>query len=336
MIYHRQSRFVLPCLLLILGWGSDLYGQAAPLPLPATVLTAPDATTYRSQINGYVAAWVARLASPDANAWSAVRGGLVNVVTTAPPPSPSFMDEYALAINQNFQPLATNKDARYRLNIAIIVLRVAAKAGNGRLAPITTALLHDDSDAVVLWGLQSAKYVAPALLQSTNFKAAGQMGQDVLQAVKSHVGSGAIVEEGYRALTLDPTAGTTGSNDLLKSIDDAGVASYVPNAIALLDYRVKMYEDSAPAEPITDTWAITFFIKAKVWGVENSAQQGQTMQLMLGLLKGASKQLDTANSTELRDVLRRTGQAFEVLADKDRLNNPGLRMSRQANFDSHQ
>ena len=83
-------------------------------------------------------------------------------------------------------PIAQNPDVRVRLNAAIICAGVARKTGGARLTRSTAAFLKDPSDAVALWGLQSAKYVIPALVANTNVPMAVQISKKAVEAAKAH------------------------------------------------------------------------------------------------------------------------------------------------------
>ena len=109
--------------------------------------------------------------TPEAAICSSGRATLIAQASIAGS-TPGFYDQYADSVNNKIVALAANKDARVRLNAAIVVAKIAAKAGNGRLAPATEIFLKDSSDGVALWGLQSAKFVIPALLLGTNVKPA--------------------------------------------------------------------------------------------------------------------------------------------------------------------
>src|SRR6185437_15244537 len=114
--------------------------------------------------------------SPEPATCSAGRGTLIQQASLVGT-TPAFFDQYADAVNKKIMSAATNKDQRVRLNVAIVVAKIAAKAENGRLASVTQVLLKDKSDAVALWGLQSAKYVVPALLISADLKQATAVGK---------------------------------------------------------------------------------------------------------------------------------------------------------------
>ncbi|HWE01345.1 MAG TPA: hypothetical protein VG326_02970 [Tepidisphaeraceae bacterium] len=281
--------------------------------LPVSIVTSADPTPDRAVIEGFVDKCDAKLASPEYSAWASARSLIVGEATRQGA-TQGFLDLYADILNKRFLPLADAKDARQRLNVAIIVARVAAKANDGKLTPITEALLHDSSDAVVLWGLQSAKYIVPAWLQMGNAAEARKLAMEAAQAAKDHP-TPATIEEVYRTLVLDPNFGTEKSSDaVLKTLSAKAITDYLPAPISFYQYRVNLYNGAVPpTQPVADTWGSSFFIKASVWSAETPQQQSQVLQAMLGLLKGAARQNAAAKSPEMFDLVKRTGQAFDVV-----------------------
>jgi hypothetical protein len=309
LIDYRPNRCLpILALLCLCAFASASYGQT---PLPSEVLTAIDAAPFRKQIDTFVDALTAKLAGADATAWGPARMAIIGVV--GPTVSPGFIDQYADSLNTRLAPAAANPDARVRLNAAIVAARIASRANNGRLAGITEKLLHDNSDAVVLWALQAAKYIVPSLLQSNNFNVSGKLGQQAVQAAKDHV-TGQIAEEAYRVLLLDATAGTTNSTDSLKNLTPAAITSFAPNTLAFFESRVNQYATAIHPQPVDDTWAATFFGRPQVWSALPPQSQGQVLTAMLNLIKGSATQLQLGNAQEMRDVLRRTAQAIGIIA----------------------
>jgi hypothetical protein len=307
-MHHRHLCFVPACiLLLVCAFTTASFGQ-----LPSSIVTSPDPSAQRDQINAFVDTQVNKLLIADPASWGAGRALLVGEVSKQGA-TPGFYDVYADSINKYLLPLATNKDPRVRLNAAIVAARVASKAANGRLAPVTLAFLKDSSDAVVLWGLQSAKYVVPALLAVRDATNADAIAKAVVLAAQNHM-TPAVIEEAYRTLLIDPALPQDDPH-YMNDITAPMLSGFLPNPMALYEYRIKLYDDvAAPMQPVADTWASTFFVNEKVWAAQSPTQQGQTLNLMLGLLKGAAKQNGAAATPEMVDVMKRTGQAFQVVS----------------------
>lgn len=306
MIYHRLNPRICQVLLLVLGMTAASHGQQ----LPPAIYASNDVTPQRPVIDQFVDDLVKKLAGADPAACSAARDALTksaNIVGT----TPAFYDQYADALNGKILAIANNKDARVRLNAAIVIAKVAAKAGNARLAPAADALLKDTCDGVVLWALQAAKHVVPALLAANDLKMAVTVARDASQAAQLHGSSPAIIEEAYRTVLLDPASGGIGSNDPLRNINPPQLGGFVQIPIDFFAYRVKQYNDASPVQPTAETAAVLFLVKEKVWTAESKQQQTQVVHLMRDLLKGAAKQKAAGGPQELLLVIRRTGDALE-------------------------
>jgi hypothetical protein len=309
LIQQRHCRRVLALgFLLLCGLTGTSFAQ-----LPSDVVTSADPTAQRATIDAFVGTQVKKMLGADSSQWTLGRTLLIGEVAKANA-TPGFLDVYADSVNKALLPLTTNKDARIRLNAAIVAARIAAKAGNGRLAPVTRACLKDNSDAVVLWGLQSAKYVVPALLQMTDAKGADALAKDAIPAIENHM-TAAVIEEGYRTLLLDPTLPVQDAH-YLSNISPQMLSGFLPNPMALLEYRIKLYDEvDVPKQPLSDTWGAEFLVKDKVWNAQTPTQQGQSLNVMLGLLRGAAKQNAAVASPEMIDVIKRTGQGFHVVGN---------------------
>jgi hypothetical protein len=310
---HRLTRLPLICLLWVLAMTASSFGD---LPLPASIYTSADPTPDKKVIADDVQKEEGRLAGSEYAAWGAARALIVGEATRQGI-TQGFLDVYADVVNEKLLPIVTSdKDARHRLNVAIIVAKVAAKANNAKLMPITEALLHDPSDAVVLWGLQSAKYIIPVLVQTGRVPDAKRLGLEVAVAAKAHV-TPATVEEAYRALVLDPNFGTEKASDaVLKTLSAKAITDYLPAPIAFYQYRVKLYAVAAPEQPIADTWGSSFFIKSAVWSAATPQEQSQILQAMFGLIRGAFTQYSAGGKPpDMFDLIKRTGQAFDVVGN---------------------
>ena len=97
-----------------------------------------------------------------------------------------------------------------------------------------------------------------------------------------------MIEEAYRTLMLDPSLGTGGGNagaDFLKTIDDKILQGFLPVTAEFFAWRVSLYETLTPPQPSAEVWGSLFYVKQKVWLAETPQQQGQSPNMMVGLLK---------------------------------------------------
>ena len=69
-------------------------------------------------------------------------------------------------------------------------------------------------------------------------------------------------------------------------MDPKLLQAFANQSLDLFEFRIKLYDDVVPPQPVTDTWASSFFVKSKVWAAMSPQQQGRTLQLMIQLLKG--------------------------------------------------
>src|SRR5690349_1963955 len=110
-MHHRHPCFVLACFLLIAGGiTASAFGQ-----LPAEIVTSADPSQQKGVIDTFVAAQTGGLLSADPASWAAGRNMLISQVAKQGA-TPAFFDVYAESVNTKLLPLATNKDARIRLN----------------------------------------------------------------------------------------------------------------------------------------------------------------------------------------------------------------------------
>jgi hypothetical protein len=302
--------WIMAALVVALG-AADARADDASLPTDA--ITAKDATAYHMAIGNYVVAKVSKLQSDDPAVQEAAKDDIIKEVS--PPvyqPTASFFNEYCDALNQALLPLAKDKRLQVRLNAAMVNAVVADKAsanktGNARQVDSTLAFIQDAQEPIVLWGLKAATDEIPALVQLPAGVGNDKLTPAILPAVKAHPNSGPIIEEAYKALTLD----TMGNLGVLQPPQLQNATGPV---LDLFSYRVSLYSASAPADPLADTAAVVFLIRSRVWSAELVQQQRQAMDTMYKLCDSASRlALGNANSNDLFHLTNETGRAFIIL-----------------------
>lgn len=263
-------------MLLILSPGL-VVPMALAVVVPPDIKTSPDADKRKPEIETFVKPLVADLGGEDAvkrgKAREALSGELNAPSTT--PYSGQFLDTYAQVIDAQLKPLATNPDVRVRLNVAIVVARVAEKADSSRLYDVTDILLNDKSDAIVNWALKAARYVLPPVLQ-TGLPA---QVQKFLTDIKAQAAKPAMLSLAYEALSLNyqgPNAKGPGWNKMVQLA--------VPEVLELLKTRIDIYQKQIPPEPSADETAVSFLAATQVLKEVKPAQQVQIVQAMLDLL----------------------------------------------------
>jgi hypothetical protein len=212
------------------------------------------------------------------------------------PASPAFLFEYGRALNAAFVPALTPKagaphlSLRGRLNIGIVVARVAAAADNTALAQSATLLVNDPAEPVILWGLKAAKPLVPQLLK---MKGAGAQPliAAIAPAVLNHP-SAVLVQEAYMALDLpDPAA----MSELVK----------------IWGNRLAQYPGKEPPEdPSVDGYPISTIATREMWKsvLNNPKEQARAMQLVADQTSLAAQWADQITTGEKHDQLVRLVQ----------------------------
>lgn len=314
MSKHLQIRGLCSGLVLVgcVLCASAAWGQRAYLPL--TTISSANGDAIRPQVDAFVKDAVTKIESTDPAAQKAGRDTLTDAANNANA-SDVFLDVLASSLNGELlaTKLSDNKDLRSRLNAAIAVSRVAAKASaktpNTKLEPIAEKLIADKSQPVSLWGIKAAESILPSMLMGhQDLKHFAQL---IIDAVKDHsdcAECGTTVEEAYHALTL---------NGAMKGIPPEALKSFVQYPMQLLAWRVSMYQTLIPPSPAADTEATSFFVANAVWPAMDSGERAQALKLMEDLLEGIDKQIPQAgdNKAQLAGSIKYTGDAIQVSGD---------------------
>jgi hypothetical protein len=265
-----------------------------------------------------IAAWVKNevAALSDVSQRSAAREQMIAEVVTGgggAPLSPQFLDEYAKQLNTQLLPLLTNQDPAnqaLRLNVAIIVSKVAEKVDNVRLLDITLQLLNDKSDAVLMWALRAAKWVLPPVIQGSTDK---QL-QQLLAAIRAHAGPNAnpmLLSLAYESLTL---------NDKKNSPNWGKMVSVVlPEIHKLVSAREAVFLTQIPPEPLANLSVANFLISRNVLtapGVQ-PALHVQSIQIILDLIGIAGERADAAtgvDKNQMVDLISQLGKSLTAAA----------------------
>jgi len=238
---------------------------AAPVTVPPQAYTSPAAN--RAVIVNFVTLNVTNLLNDsDTAAQTNARNNLTAATSTAgAPASPTFLFEYAMALNNAFTPKLApkaNSSVRQRLNMAIVTARVAYAAQNVALQATTIQLINDPAEPVVLWGLKAAQPQMPLILTMKK-GAVPPMLAAIKPAVFKHP-SGPVFAEAYEALTaVDPLV--------------------VKELIALWGNRLSQYQGKEPPDdPAVDGRPVFALTTAGMWKtvVTNKTLQTQVMQMI--------------------------------------------------------
>lgn len=264
----------------------------APVTIPPAVYTSPTP----APISAFITPNVANLmndADPVGQAKS--RDNLTAAVfTSGAPASPAFLLAYAQALDAAVAPnLAPAKKTtlRQRLNLAIVVAKVATTAQNGALAPSTTLLLNDPAEPVVLWGLKAATPQVRQVLTVKIGKKLPPMVAAIVPAALKHP-SGPIIEEAYTALW---------------STDQDVIAELMQ----LWGFRLAQYQQQAPDElfyPVADGKPVFWLTTAGIWKTLAPPMQVKVMQNICDQASVAAQWADQTPPGDKRDQLIRVVQ----------------------------
>lgn len=297
---------------MIVVWGLSA-GMALAGSLPATVVTgnasAPAAT---QQIQTFIDQQVSALGNAaDATAQQSARDALIGEVVGAAQASASFLDVYSSLLNKALLPLTRSDNLRVRLNVAIVAARVAEHVENARLNDVVQALVKDEADSVVLWGIKAAGGVIPSILRNPLIASTDPLLGEIVPAVRKHP-AGAIVQAAYDALSL----GVISSRSAV--IPPETLKLTLPRVLELLKFRIEQYDHRTPSEPAAENRATLFLADRRVWSVASDAQHMQIVQLMTQLLSVAAQRAsggEEAKREKLVPVMQQTASALWVIAD---------------------
>ncbi len=219
-----------------------------------------------------------------------------------------YLDSYANSIDQQvLAALKTQPGLRVRLNLAIVSARVAEATNSSQQAASVEALLNDPAEAVVLWGMKTAKFILPTMLQV-------QVGKNTLLPLMVTVAlkyPGPVLDEAYQGLTLNPLNVAQPKNAAAARAQITAVIDTLQN---LLSQRNAQWAAGVPKEPTLDTQATSFLIIVAVWNDQTPAQQRQTLQLMHDLLDSAQNAYgNAADKRDLYDLITKVVSGFSVV-----------------------
>jgi hypothetical protein len=259
------------------------------------------------------------LQKDDPAAQSAARDALAAEATGGPQKGASFfyLDTYAAELNNKLLPIMKNPNWRVRLNAAITAERVAEAAQTSRLADVASAALDDQSDAVVICGLQIARYTIPSI--SINPGAKDPLMAKVVAVVTKRP-TATFTQYGYNALSLDliETARTRPWN---QSQWNTALSHVIPGIQQIFRKRLDEYANGVPDDPQQERRAALVLTHQFAWTAQakNPPEQQVTLQLLIDLMSFASQRAVTAKDNQTRDQLidlvSYTASAIRVTGD---------------------
>src|SRR5262245_16658378 len=318
-------RAVVSCLLLT-GVFAPACWSAEP-PLPDSVRTSTNGAAVRDQVQKFIKDNVAKLTGDDAAAVKEAREALVLAVTqvtpTQPAPSAQFLDVFANVLNETLLAEVKGKRPQVRLNIAVLVARVAEKANNPQLMPVTIVLLEDENQGVALWAVKATKFLIPPVLSNAVLAKDNKLIPALVAAAKKHINRGPIVQAAYDALKISKD----GPNAVPPSAWKLVVPVVANTTLDIVDERLKLYTNGIPAWPGVEKDGISHLVSREIYqtqldpAIQKKLHERivQTISNLIGIV-GQRVQGAGATRPELNGLLKNASSGLLVsppLKDND-------------------
>ena len=275
----KSNYWLAVCLSVVLVCAGRSLAQAdKPLDdIPLEVRTADRLSDVQKQeVHQYITGWVGVLPdSTNPQQQAAARDKLANgaVPIGTETASLDYQNEYAAEINDALLPLTKNAAMRVRLLAGIVAGRVAEKINNTRLEALAVALLQDKSNAVVLWGMRTGRYVLPWVLR--NPMQNSPLPAAMVTAMAAHPEI-PLANDAYEAA------------DLANESGNAPLLAAAQQTLHLLQARVDEYQRACPVDPSADSVGTTF-LSISAWGILPPEQRIDTVQQISDLLSVMSQ-----------------------------------------------
>jgi hypothetical protein len=314
--------FVVHQLLLSLGLLIVLSASqvASAAMIDASVKSSQDGPTIRAAIAPFIQQQVQNLQKDDPAAQAAARDALVAEATGGPQKAASFfyLDTYAAELNAALTPVMKNPNMRVRLIAAITAARVAQAAQTVRLADVARLAIDDQSEAVVITGLQIARYTIPALV--INAAAAGNdpLITKVVAYISAHP-TATITQYGYNALSLDLIE-TARNRPWTPAQWKSALSRVLPEIQKVFRKRLDEYQKGVPDDPQQERRAVLLLTHPFAWDAQNAQQRQETLQLIVDLMSFASQRAVNAKDNQTRDqlldLISYTASSLKAIGDK--------------------
>jgi len=238
--------------------------------------------------------------------------------------SAAFLAKYAEVLNADILGILKDvKDAKARLNAAIIVARVADIANNTKLEKSVLVLLDKNQpEAMRIWGMRAARPVLPELVKVNGEK---PMIEAIIATVKQFPANGPMTEDAYDALTP-------------RNAQAKAVPIIVDSLLDLTAWRIEIYKNGLPGEgaktllpdlPEADSTPFANILNQGVWTNldKNKKQDVRTMQLACDLLWLSAVRAETPAYRTYREQLQGSIKTISggIFVAASLLNEPKVR-----------
>ena len=314
------------CCIAALGLGlsaSLASAQAVPTTNPAEV---PHITTgtrgssaitpeQKAEIDANVGAQVTILTTGTPAARTAAKALIIaEAPGTAGGLTPQYLDAYAASLDQHIiAALKAKPSLAVRINLGVIAAKVAANTQSFQLENSALALMQDDAEAVVLWGMRTAKHVLPYSIKV-------KVGKNAMLPLIITVGNkypGPVLTEAYEALSLSPMNINQPANAKAAQVE---IKTVIPFMQTMLNTRVQGYANGIVKEPGVDPIGTNFLSSPNVWSAQTPTQKKDTLKLFHDFLSKVGP-LYVVQNDELLNVIKRLGGAVAVTVSTDKLDD---------------
>lgn len=238
--------------------------------------------------------------------------------------SPEYATAYVNSLAKALPKFLNTPSIRTRLNAAVVAANVATAAFRSEgsasgLHAVVIALLRDKQPAVALWGAKTAKYLIASDMKN-NIDAA-DVAKALVDCVKSHDGSGPVVEEAFNSLTLEGGFANLEEDPAFQK----NVSSVIPSILVLIAMRGEQYKNggSVPS-PLADR-PVTVFVPVTAFQAVNSNPKSLNDALRTFGETTCAIVHSAANgnaSPETLDMIKAYGTAFDTFGQQ--MSNPTI------------
>jgi hypothetical protein len=260
----------------------------APVPPPLALKNAsPLEASGQQTIVAFVHWYFQKLVDGPADQQSKMRDTLITEAKVGnTPASADYQTAYCEAVAADAKAaLATARDIRTRLNIALVVAHVAEAAPDKALQPVVEQLLAPDQPlALQIWGGRAARALMPTLIANKSQKNVINL---LLANAKASL-SGPLTDEAYEA--LKPAAGSLGI--------------IVDPLLDLAEARIAVLKTAYAEEPLLEHKPFTSLAQQGVWNNINPSQRQRAMQLLVNVVHWAAfRAEDLKGNVAIREQL---------------------------------
>lgn len=283
---------------------------AAPPSIPGAVKTADKPEASRAEIAKFINGHLARLLSGDAKAAKDSRDAMVaEVLPPAPTVSSAYKDVYAEELAKAVGPHLKEKNPQARLQVAVLVGRVALAVDNDRLKGAAEQLLADPNVGIAIWGMKAARGVIAQQVLTPGTLADSTTLAAVVKTAMAKPADGNLAREAYEALQISQ------ATQVVKL--KGAIPVLAPKVLDLLVARAALYTKGIPEQADADREAGTFFGLHAFTGITQEQKVKVVQALSDQLLLTAQYAVTTPSGPQqkaITDLTQSAGNSLNLVA----------------------